>query len=1786
MNKKTLLSLMLLCFAFFGVARADVVEIGVGGTSSNSYLPNYELYNYSLTQQIYTADEIGTAGTINSIAFYYAGTETRTLDIYMVNTTVGSFSGNSDWITVTDADKVYSGSVTYTANAWNTFVLDTPFEYDGTSNLAVIVDDNTGSWVSGIGAYVFDATGMALYIYSDQTNYDPMAPPIGSGTVLNVKNQIQLDITPASATLTVHDNTGTNSYVPFFGIWVDDYTRNEMIYPADELSSLAGKDINSLTFYKNSTNTNSWGAASFQIYLKEVSETSLSAYIGMTNATIVYEGGVDAAGGEIPVTISFTTPYHYNGGNLLVGIYQTVSGNYSSAYWYGESVTGASASGYNSSSAASATFNQRDFLPKTTFSYTEAVSAPCLAPSNLTVTNVTANTATLSWTENGNANRWVITYVQGDPQLGGTHYVEAYENPYTLTNLTPNTMCSAWVSAFCDGDELSGESNFISFTTLEDCPSPQNVAVSSITDTEATVSWSDYNDSYELQLGNLSDSIQILLYESFDNGFSYNWSNDPTYPWTFVDGHLQSGNAGMENSTSSISVFMYFDTFGTVEFDAECMGEGSSTFWDHCDFSIDGEIMLNAGENLNTAGWLHYSYPVTAGQHTFTWSYTKDGSINPTGDYFAIDNVVMGLTEIEWGNSVYVQNPPYTFTGLNPFTDYYVQVRGICGNNAQQTITAWSEPIHFSTLGYYTVTVSANSADGGTVTGGGVFYSGDTCTVIASPNDYYYFSHWSKNGITVSYDSIYSFAVTENANMVANFNPMGYDFWLIADPEDGGQVEFLDGNDYYAYFGDTITISATSNPNYRFLKWTASGRYGRSGRSEVELSTDSIYNFILDADFLNSIFDNGVSGGGGQEQAYIELTAQFIGGIGDCIQPLEFTTTEVGPTLATFSWTELGNSESWQMYYRPAYTVAYVPYDSLEIFQNPYTLTGLQPNTAYEAYIIPSCGITDGIANSYLASNTVTFTTLEACPTPMNVEVTNITGTSATVTWVGYSDSYQVQLGHPDFAIGAHFTNGIPADWVNSTDYPWTVIDGHMQSSNAGVPNSTSSISVTVTFPADGSIEFDAECMGEGEGASGYCYDHCDFYIDTTRVLYAGNEIEGWNHYFYNVTVGEHTFTWSYTKDGLVDNPGDHFAVDNVVMQAGEIIWDNPISVENAQYTIMGMNPTNNYCVRVKGVNADMESGWSNPIFFTTAEAQSYTITVSASPTDGGTVTGTGTYIQGTSCTLTATASVGYTFLNWTKNGQVVSSSPNYTFTVTEDAIYVANFSRNSYTITVTANPADGGTVTGSGTYYFGATVNLTATAATGHTFTGWSDGVMDNPRVITVTGSAIYTANFSTNSYAITATANPTGGGTVTGSGTYNHGATVTLTATANAGYTFLNWTKNGQVVSSNSTYTFTASGAGTYVANFQQIEYYPWFTVIPEDGGSAEIQGDGIVHYGDQVTIIATPNQGYDFVNWTTENFESAQALYLSDQATYTFTMNSNHFLTNMYPNGGEIQIFANFELQSFEITVMAEAGGTITGDSTGTYAYGDTLHLNAVANQGYTFTNWTKNGTVVSTTANSDFVVTETATYVAHFSTNAYQITVSASPTEGGTVTGGGSYSYGEQATLTATANTGYTFLNWTKEDGQQVSTDSIYIFNVTESTHFIANFQLNRYTITVEANPTEGGTVTGSGTYDYGTVVNLTATAATGYTFIGWSDGVTDNPRVITVTGPAEYTANFSTNSYLITVTANPTEGGTVTGGGTYNHGATVNLSATAATGYTFIGWSDGVTDNPRVITVTG
>ena len=125
-------------------------------------------------------------------------------------------------------------------------------------------------------------------------------------------------------------------------------------------------------------------------------------------------------------------------------------------------------------------------------------------------------------------------------------------------------------------------------------------------------------------------------------------------------------------------------------------------------------------------------------------------------------------------------------------------------------------------------------------------------------------------------------------------------------------------------------------------------------------------------------------------------------------------------------------------------------------------------------------------------------------------------------------------------------------------------------------------------------------------------------------------------------------------------------------------------------------------------------------------------------------------------------------------------------------------------------------------------------------------------------------------------------------------------------------------------------------------------------------------------------------------------------------------------------------------------------------GSFDYGTTCTLVATANEGYTFVSWAENGETVSTEASYSFIVTGNRSLVANFTLQTYAISVLAFPTEGGTVTGDGSYNYGAECSLTATANEGYSFVNWT-ENGTVVSTETTYVFVVTGDRSIVANFE---------------------------------------------------------------------------------------------------------------------------------
>lgn len=330
------------------------------------------------------------------------------------------------------------------------------------------------------------------------------------------------------------------------------------------------------------------------------------------------------------------------------------------------------------------------------------------------------------------------------------------------------------------------------------------------------------------------------------------------------------------------------------------------------------------------------------------------------------------------------------------------------------------------------------------------------------------------------------------------------------------------------------------------------------------------------------------------------------------------------------------------------------------------------------------------------------------------------------------------------------------------------------------------------------------------------------------------------------------------------------------------------------------------------------------------------------------------------------------------------------------------------------------------------------------------------------------------------------------------------------------------------------------------------------PTEGGT--VTGGGEYSAGQSCTVTATANTGYTFTNWT----ESGNVA--STNASYTFNVTGNRTLV------------ANFALNTYTITAIADpvAGGTVSGANT--YNHGASCTLTATANTGYTFVKWTKNGTQVSTNPSYTFNVTASEEYVAHFQLQTYTITASANPSNGGTVNGANTYNYGQSCTVIATSADGYTFTNWT-ENGNVVSTNANYTFTVTGNRTLVANFEEQEpdtYNINVSPNPNVGGTVAGGGNYMEGEQCTVTAIANAGYTFVEWTENgeqvSTEANYTFTVAGNRTLVAEFQIQSYTIRATANPMEGGTVSGAGTYEYGTTCTLTATANYEYAFVKWT--------------
>ncbi len=645
--------------------RADEIQIG-SGNSTDYNLPTHSNYDYSLTQQIYTAEEIETAGggdgIINSISFYNAGSEkTRTLDVYLANTDKASFANSSDWIAITSSNLVYSGSVTFASGTWTTITFTTPFSYDG-SNLAVIVDDNTSGYSSGLSCRTFTASStQSIYSRRDNNNIDPSNPI--NGTPVTTKNQIKLDIEFASETcakpknlnatnITAHTATltwtagaeGQSNWEVFVTIdativpdenttptyQVTECSKSlsnlaaQTTYYAYVRSACGGSDGNSKWAKKVFTTTREALAVDASHPYSQDFETSNDW--GFANGTLTNQwcwGGATNNGGEKSMYVSKDggTTYEYAHGNTAI---------YASKL-------------FNFAQGTYTFFFDWNAKGESTYDYLRVA----LAPGDVEFTAGTnlypgVGTTTLP-------NNWIALDGGSKLNLSDGWQTRSAEASVSGTY----TMVFIWRNDGSGGTQPPAVIDNISISYMT-CPRPTGLTASNIGGRTATLSWTE----------NGTATNWVLQYAT-NNSFTENFVE------TTVDGTASKNLTGLSPETT------YYARVKSV------LGNQESSWSDVKDFTTTATCpkpTLSYVSNSNTAYTGTVSW--TGDADNYELIYSTATSFNP-GDE--------GVTQINLGSV-----NTYTLQNLTPETTYRIKVRANCGE--EDGYSQWSNQVSFSTL--------------------------------------------------------------------------------------------------------------------------------------------------------------------------------------------------------------------------------------------------------------------------------------------------------------------------------------------------------------------------------------------------------------------------------------------------------------------------------------------------------------------------------------------------------------------------------------------------------------------------------------------------------------------------------------------------------------------------------------------------------------------------------------------------------------------------------------------------------------------------------------------------------------------------------------------------------------------------------------------------------------------------------------------------------------------------------------------------------------------------------
>ena len=1491
----------------------------------------------------------------------------------------------------------------------------------------------------------------------------------------------------AQNTLTVADGTTTNSYVPVYGLYVDDYLRCQTIYPAYMLDAAAttygmiGGDITGVTYYLSSPAAASWGNAVFVVTVKEVTAATLSAFVDMTDATTVYTGSLD--GTQSTMDITFTTPYTYQGGNLLVEIYSTATGTYKSCSFHGVNSNGSSWQGYNSSAWTSVTGSVQNFIPKTTFTFTGGSELTCRPVQNLTVdeAQTTSSSMTLNWVDTLNSGATYSVYNMADNTLIQDGITET---TYTVIGLDANTEYLFGVETNCSASDASvkmtagGHTGCAAISVLpytdgfENIPSgsyqmpycwnryvsaytssatyPYSYSGSANTGSRSLYFYGTTGSSYSDTMIAVMPQLDVNVYPmnstrvtfwakmgstTYNKNIYVGTMTNPADPTTFflVDSVLVSGSnytlysVPMTNATDSYVAFVVYKGNGTIYIDDVTLEELPSCF-EVTDLSVSG---------------------VTSNSVTLQWN----DAINTDASYsiYIVDSLVGSAT-----------GTTYTVTDLEPNTTYNFGVEANCpnGDGTIMTISATTscapEELPFSED--FSASLASNACWRGAsnITADSAL-NGGALTLIAN-NQWTYCSSES-NGLPAGHYRV-------------NIYGSSCKRWMIT-PE----IDFSNVSSPLLTFDAAFTVYSSSssapasgfedNASQKFMvlittnngqTWTLLNDINLASLASSSYLTQYVDLSQFAGDTVRIAFYGQSLVSGGDNNLHIDniLIEESTGTL--CLPVSMLAANNVTASEASLSWT--GNADSYNVYMIADGDTTFVQ----NVTEASLDITGLNAMTSYTYGVCAVC------SNDESPMTTVTFST--ACtaltlPYTETFETTsgtlNCWSVEGAGNWTFGTGDYSAETGAFEGSQNAKITHVLTGNVTKLISPALDDVQNGMTLDFAYVLRSWSGDIDELRVYVRSAADSDWQMYGEYTDATG---------VWTTQSLIIPGTV-------YQVAF-EHTDNYGYGLglDSVVFAPvtGDfcfpvaNLSVDTITGNSATISWTGTAAsydvyigssfvanVTATSYTFTGLTPSSNYTFGVQAICSATDSADM--------------VTVNAA-TDCGTIDAY-PYVQdfttAPSCWMALDADGDGQ--NWILyQGTIQSASYNSGALTPDNWLISPQFAipaAGNYEVTWTATAQDQSWPA----EHYGVFVSTTGYSDTAN-FTmlqEWTLGPgIFNPVVdlSSYAGQNIYIAlrhfnctdqfrlsidefivreQAGANQVTINAGPNNPAYGTVSGTGIYNIGDNVTLTATANTGHVFSKWVdESNTTLSTDNPYTFVAATNLNLTAIFLDNTGATYtITVQVNDSTMGTAVGGGTYTAGEQITLTATPNPGYNFVNWTQVSGFGTNVVGTDPDLIITVTSDKTfvaNFEAGSTPGGDTLTI---------NLSINYPALGTTT-PAPGTYyvAFNDTLMLTATPNPGVDFNGWGMfyNGQGLGVVpaginpyplvVNANMLSLGELDVVAMFSdstTAPDSMTVvvnTADATMGTTIPAPGIYKYavGDTVSVTAAPNDGYSFLYW--------------------------------------------------------------------------------------------------------------------------------------------------------------